>query len=236
MQSHKYRQKLGFYIPSSFCADAYGCCHADGARYVMSVVVRGSVTTDQGDAPVYSGCLRSIVGANYKKRLITPMMNDESLVHSRASSRERHESNAYALGARFDNDAIHYSPAINPKIRQNLSDFYRRRRAEAEATWLPVHHALAGLQSSLRIEVAEAKRIVGTMSPRQDKNGRDKKINRIGHLSLIERIDRQDNLFSVGRTGRVFTSFTCLRREIRSTLRSQGERLRGIDIVASQPI
>ncbi|QDV44381.1 hypothetical protein Enr13x_42460 [Stieleria neptunia] len=219
-------QRVGFFAPSTFDATKkISFTYTDGARYFVGLVMRHSATSDDGLARLNASHLRSITGSRYSKQIITPLLADGTL-NRKPFSRTERKSFGYRIGDRFADDSIHWTPATCPRIRDRLTEHYRRCRDEREATWAPIHHALRQMQQSLRIDLDAALTDIKDMPIE----------SRLGQRLLVEQIDRRQMRYSVCAQGRAHNGITSLRRDLkRHLIDDNGERLVGVDIVNSQP-
>ncbi|MEM6468259.1 MAG: hypothetical protein AAF802_01735 [Planctomycetota bacterium] len=134
------------------------------------------------------------------------------------------ESFGYRLTNEFSDDAIQWARVMNPETRSRLERLHREWREQNQERWRPEDHDLDRMQHSLKIDAEKALEIIATLTPEQ----------KIGQRFIVDRIQKKAHRYSVCKQGRAHTSLGGVKREIRMTLSSNGERLFSVDIVNSQ--
>jgi len=103
------------------------------------------------------------------------------------------------------------------------------RQSQQKGTILKYQAQYAHLLQ-LRVDWEEAGGILDSLYPKGDEIGRRMQIK------LLQRIDDPSMaIFKMGKTGRLTTTITNIRKELRDALRHQGRRLAGCDIKSSIP-
>jgi len=115
-------------------------------------------------------------------------------------------------------------PASFDPVIARVRREWERMRGEQMGRWLPIHQELCRVQQALTI-LPQADAILDGL--RDD--------TRLCQHVLVENIRRQDFTFTLSSTGRVFNAITGLKRELRKTLRLEGEAIGGVDICCTQP-
>jgi hypothetical protein len=134
------------------------------------------------------------------------------------------KSKGYRLSVSHLDERCRLVPAKNPHIIERIRREWERMRREQMSLWLPIHQELSCMQQQLTI-LTEADTILDGLC----------NDTRLCQHVLVENIRRRDFAFTLSSTGRVFNAITGLKRELRKTLRLDGEPLVGVDICCTQP-
>jgi hypothetical protein len=136
------------------------------------------------------------------------------------------KARGFRLTDRYLADRCVRRQAVDPGLIARLEAEQQRLAAEdPKARWLPIHHMLDEEQRRLTIDVAAADAILEKLPAHCQ----------LCQAALVGRLRRREFHLSVGNTGRVFNSLTGLKRELRRTVRIDGEPLAGVDIACAQP-
>ena len=200
---------------------------ADAARWLMSVILRKTAHRDLdiwGRARLHSDVLYRVLGEQAGK--IVEALKSGGAIET-AQYRPGVQTKGYRLAQRYLGDRCVRRPCMDRRLRDRLAREQERMQEQAEkarARWAPIHGALAAEQHRLSI-TPEADAILDAL--RED--------IRLCQDVLVSRIRRREFPFTVSTTGRVFNGITGLKRELRATLRIDGEPLGAVDLVAAQP-
>lgn len=220
-----------FVLPESFDASQYLPARLsrrrDDANYLMSTILTKTARREvdgKGLVRLMGSFLSNIMAKDSYSDVI------ESLRANGAIERFPYSTGhafGFRLNARFITDRHVRVEATDPRLIRRLETFHSMNEGEATSKLQPVHQDLAARQTMLSIDSMQAGVILARLPP--ESNPFD------AQGILVSNIVRRDFALGVGGTGRVFNNITGLKRELRPTLRVQGQHLSSIDIVNAQP-
>ncbi len=209
----------------------------DDARFFVSLIVTKMAQRDldrRGLAILHAKFLNKVMHKDTCAKVIEALLDGG--VVERFGYKVGERSFGYRLCRRYVSGKHIRVPATDPGLIRRLERRCTRYSSELESRMLPVHRALAKLQSRLRIHGDEARsildRVVETTKYRhQDSPERVRMCQRI----LIDDIEQRQFHVNVGTYGRMTNNITSLQREIRTQLHVNGEPLSSLDLSCAQP-
>lgn len=200
----------------------------DDARWFVSEIFSKEVIGDvdeQGYACLRAQFLKRIMRSSDYKAVIGDLL--ASGVVERGQYEVGVHPFQYRISERFDDDNFIRPPITDDRLLRRLKKLGDELATERLRRAKPVHIALAELQSQLEIRGDEAREILS----RRPGEARRYVTQRV----LIDRIERKEFWWSIGRFGRMSNNISSLFKEGRTTLHVNGESLGSVDLTNSQP-
>lgn len=201
---------------------------ADDACYFMGLILikraRGQAD-ETGVVRLRAGYLRNVMHQRDAKRVVDALLEGGAVRRSPYKVGER--SFGYRLSDRFIDDRHVRHPITDTALIRRLESFHAIADHERKLRMKPVHFALERQQYRLRIHGDQAREIIAGLPPKSnpfDVQG-----------VLVADIEHGDFHCNVGQYGRFTNNITSLKREVRSTLHVNGQRLTSVDISCCQP-
>ncbi|MBI3461848.1 MAG: hypothetical protein HY000_02145, partial [Planctomycetes bacterium] len=221
---------LDFVLPASFQpADFLAgqlAVRADDARWLISTIVRKTANRDTdiwGCVRLSSKILRRVMDSHSSAQVILALKRGGAI-----------ELAPYCVGAmpmgfrlagRYLGDRCIRIPAVDPRLIDRISrERERLKTLEQRERWQQVHYDLCEGQRHITI-MADADKLVDSLPEH----------TRLCQDVLVSNIRSKNYQFCVGSTGRVFNAITGLKRELRTTLRIDGQPVGSVDIACAQP-
>ncbi len=197
---------------------------ADDARWLVSTILRKMAwrDVDRGQyARLHSDIIRRAMNQRTYRKVIEGLLGGAI---ERVGYSSGVKSYGYGLAERYWGDDVVRVQATDPRFLKRIEREQRHTKDRQSESRLPVHDALDAEQQYLTI-TPEADEILVNLPER----------TRLCQSVLVSNIRARDLSFTISSTGRVFNAISGLKRELRPTLRLDGEKLAAIDICASQP-
>ena len=222
--------RFTFTLPKSFHPLEYLplrlATRADDARWLVSTIVRKTAHKDVdpwGCVRLHTDVLRRVMGQNTIAQIVKALEAGNAI--ETAPYRTGVRCKGYRLAARFLGDRCVRVPATDPRLIERIeTERLRQQQDEQRNRWKPIHYALDHEQRAVTI-TDDAEGILDGLPEH----------TRLCQHVLVSRIQRRELPFSVSSTGRCFNSITGLKRDLRPTLRLDGERMGSVDIRCAQP-
>ncbi|MDA7980940.1 MAG: hypothetical protein MPJ50_19470 [Pirellulales bacterium] len=202
--------------------------YRDDANYFVNAIVRKNVRNrcdKRGRAGLRAEYLRKIMSFRHYHDVIESLL-EAGVIH-RAPYWVGKYPFRYWLDYRFRGDKHVRVPVENKRLQRKIGDAIARTKARTEKRLLPIHRKLKRIQRRLSIDPDQAQCVLQDLP--EDSNPFD--------AQGIQVADIQEQRFrlTVGNCGRVFNNITSLKRDLRRTLRCDGNPLVGLDISCCQP-
>jgi len=227
------KRRVLFTLPRSFspadCLPMRLLTHADDARWIVSTIVRKTANraVDRwGCVRLHSDVMRRIMRSATQPAVVKSL--EAGGVIEVAPYCAGIKAMGYRLAKRFLGDRSVQVPATDVRLIERIEREHQRHVDEQRSRWQPIHHALDQEQRALTI-TDDAERILNALP----EETRDKV--RLCQDVLVDRIQRRELPFSVGRTGRCFNGLTGLKSELRKAVRLSGEPMGSVDLRNAQP-
>lgn len=136
-------------------------------------------------------------------------------------------SYGYRLTKRFENDRHVYVAVTDRRLLRRLAAASKKMALKRSEHAKPVHRALSKLQRRIQIDGPGARSLLATSLAKFNKFDRQE--------IQVSRIERREFRWSVGRCGRFFNCLSTFKKELRTFLHVNGERLQEVDIACAQP-
>ncbi len=202
------------------------CRRGDDARWFLHTIVTKTAheqTDERGYARLDSRILRRVMSKRAQPAVVRAIV-DAGVIDPPAG----YFAGVKAKGYRFTQKTLEEKcKLVEVQDRQLIKRLAReceRLRQEESSQWLPIHRQLAESQQSLTI-LPTADAILDGLAVKAQ----------LCQRVLVEDIRRAELKFSVCGTGRCFNGLTGLKRELRKTIRLEGEAIDGADIRCAQP-
>lgn len=226
--------KISFRLPESFAPEDYLRStrlrpHCDDARYFVSTILTKTAcgnVDDDGNVRLMANQTRSIMH-NRECRSIVDSLLDGGVVE-RTGYTVGVKAFGYRLSNRFVSDRHGRVQATDRRLIRRLEVFHAEQEQERRSRMQPVHFALERHQRRLSIDMEQAGEILSRLpaaSNPWDCQG-----------VLVRDIQEKSFHLNVGTYGRVSNNISCMKRELRKSLRLENEELRNVDISCSQPV
>lgn len=196
----------------------------DDARYLVSLVMWKAAigkTDQRGRVPLKYDYLGKVMAEVDAKAVI------DALLCAGVLHRDHYtvgtKSYAYWLDSRFDHDSHVIKPVECRRLKRALHRLSVAREAELQQRRLPIHDDLEKMQLSLSVDEDEYRDIASKIPVT------------CGQAGLMGTLISGRYFFAIGQYLRVTNSITSLKRELRCSLRLDGQELGTVDIRNSQP-
>ena len=200
---------------------------ADDARWLMSTILQKMLHGDideHGFVHLHSSILKRVMGKRSYATIVRVLDNAEVL--ERSGYRPGAWSRGFRLPDRLLAEPMVRMRATDRKLIARINREYERMRKEQLLVRLPIHDQLERGLSSLAI-LPVADEIVAALGAN----------SRLCQESLVDKIRRGDFTVTLSSTGRLFSPFTGLKRNLRAYVRLEGDPISGVDIrCATRPI
>ncbi|XZE22527.1 hypothetical protein SH449x_002457 [Pirellulaceae bacterium SH449] len=197
----------------------------DDARYAVSLIMgkmAAGKVDERGRVPLMASSLANVMAEDDCKAVIECLLCSGILHRDYYAVGKKPYS--YWLDSRFQNDRHVRRPIECKRLKRALNRLSVAREAEQESRILPIHKYLRDMQASLTIDMDQATRILPKIGNSFDTQS-----------ILVNRLNERVYSFSVGTYGRVSTSISNLKKELRSALRLENQPLGCLDLSNSQP-
>lgn len=212
------------FMPLEFLRTPRLAMRADDARWLVSTIVRKMAMGDVdqwGLVRLHSDILRRVMNQRTCEDVISSLLDGAI---ERGPYRVGERAFGYRLAKRYLGDDLTCVCLTDPRLNARIDRERLRIENCQKSRWRPIHQQLAAVQEGVTIR-PEANELVDGLQREA----------RLCQRVLVNDIQARRLRFVVGNTGRVFNAVCGLKRELRRTLRLNGEALGGIDIRASQP-
>lgn len=222
LANHRYELRHLLITPSTFGLQAI--CNLHGKLLILTKLARQDVD-DLGTVRLRAAYLKNIMYQSSYAEVVDALRKGG--VVKRFPYTVGHKSYGFRLTHRFAGDKHVRVPATDQRLIGRMATFHEWRETEQLARLKPVHLALARQQKRLQIRGRTARRILNGLPPQ---------CNHFGVQGLlVDDIEIGDFHVNVGRCGRMTNNITSLKRELRSTLHVDDERLTCVDLACAQP-
>lgn len=198
----------------------------DDARWFLHTVllkVAHGDTDEYGYARLDSRILRRVMSKRAQPAVVRALV-DAEVIEPPAPYCAGVKAKGYKPTARTSAQRCVLVEAQDRKLIERIQREGERLQMKQETHWLPIHYQLREIQGGLTILPAADVILEGLAAEA-----------RLCQWILAENIRRRFVRFDVKSTGRVFNLVTGLKRELRKTLRLEGEPIVGVDIRCAQP-
>lgn len=225
---------MKIYIPASFNPDLYQ--YGQQIAYLLHIIRRNYITNKsyKYGAPISIPYmyLSTIVGQAYVKGTFEEALRCMLVFSNMSFSKERKTARKYKLHNTFlQEEWIPYT-ITNKLIIRNYNKMVRNKLSKIDADYLPVQKHLK--KFVMTADYSEINKLT-----RADLDGLARTL-RTPYKSLVEYVDLikdGDIFFEIGpNSGRLYTTITNIKRELRPLIKWNGKQLTYTDIANSQPL